>query len=286
MASSRFERGPHSENPIRSGVFRLSSAGPITGGDIQSPSDPGLPDREQELLRVTVARVRPINLGVLEQSRDKLVHDENLSVRERVRKVAHYDRTITDLATYIRFLSYPVNRLHFDNPPRSLDEAKQSWDRRGNYPLVAVNLLGEVVGGLTISDAEKSQHDHWIKKVVVDPVLQDKKIGTQVMYYGIDWAFSHRTHDGRERTKLNTAYIVHVPGWERMEFLLEDTLGFEFRSRLPRQVTVRMGNGKTRKLPSMRWEMEKSKWDSHKDKVKGKFEEHLSSLRDPQTPGK
>lgn len=251
-------------------------SGGSTGGD----HDPGISDREQEARRITVARVRPLNLSILRRNREAYLTDESLSPRERTLRAAEHDRTLADLSTYFRFLSHTDNRRHFDNPPQSIEDLRQRWDTRVHYPF-AVNRLGQVVGGLTIVDAEIAQHDHWITKVVIDPKLQRRQgVGTQVMYHGIEWAFSNRTSDGVQRSKLDTSVIMFIPGWERMFHLIEK-LGFEFRMMLPRQVTVQRSRGPSEEKPTMRWELQQWKWNRYKKGIHESIRDHLNSLRNP-----
>lgn len=254
----------------------LAPSTPISG-DIDRGQ--GLADRETEIRRVTVAGIHLLDLSILRKSRAKWFADPNLSEEARITVVEQYDSAWRDLRAYYDLLTQEDNRIHFDNPPTSPEKLRQKWDKRGYYPLVAENMLGEVVGGSTIADAEIAQHDHWLTKVVVDQALQNRKVGSQMMYSIIEWGFSNPTFDGRERSKLDASIIALLPGWESMYRLLKK-LGFETVSWLHDQVTVVGKDGEVRVYPTQRWEIHKWKWDLLKPRIYRQNQEYLDSLRD------
>lgn len=232
-------------------------------------------DRENEVLRVIVTGLQPLDLSVLRKKKEEWFTDSELSEEERVQKAEQHEGTLNALTAYYWLLVHPANRRHFDNPPKTSEDLRRRWDRPGYYPLVARNMLGEVVGGLTIADAEKDQHDHWITKVAVDPKLKGQGVGKQIMYYGIEWAFSHPTYDGRERRKLDTSIIEDIPGWKRMQRLVEG-LAFDYRMRLPEQVTI---GGKV--YATQRWELLRWKWYIFRTHIHTQIKEYLDSLKNP-----
>lgn len=218
------------------GIHLGGNVSHLTGDDGLAIIDPSIQEQKRiEDLRTTVAEVRALNID-------------------------NFD----ELRPYFRFLTHPSNREHFANPPASLEQLKEKLMRRGEHPLIGVNMMGEVVGGATISDAEEGQHDHWITKVTVDPKLQNKGIGEQMMILIIDWAFSNPDVYGRERKKLDISMIRDVRGWERMEHLVEK-LGFQFRMRLPEQVDVVTRAGGVQTKATHRWEMMRAYWQDKRN---------------------
>lgn len=300
MSVSRLEQGPV-ENGLPFGMPPLLPGFDRVGEFGAFP--------QEELARVTVAELRQIDLSVLAATdgdgntvRDKdgitvlrdrrsliaeVEGDSTKSLQDRFDIVSRYDQALVDLTAYTRFLSHSSNRLHFDNPPRNPRDMLHRWNMPGRYPLVAVNKLGEPIGGITIADAEVDQNDHWITKVVVDPKLQNRKIGFQILFHGVEWAFTHLDMRGEPRKKLDTSVIMMVKGWERMYTLLRK-LGFDPRMLLPDQVKVRLSqkrevvaeqSERVEDNPTLRFELEEWKWRYIKGDVQARMQRELRSIQ-------
>lgn len=163
-----------------------------------------------------------------------------------------------DMTVYFKLLTHPLNREHFSSPPTDPDNLKYKLTRDGTRAYLAENMLGETVGAGGINDAAAGEHDHFLVKVVVDPQFQGKGLGKQLVVNLIEKAFSTKTGDGRDRTKLDAAIIREVPGWDRMPHLLA-TLGFHPVSILVDQVDVVVA-GRTIRKPTERWEITRGDW--------------------------
>lgn len=163
-----------------------------------------------------------------------------------------------DLDDYFGMLTHADNIEHFANPPKDADDLKQKLIHDNTHAYLAENVLGEVVGGVGINDAPEGEHDHWLVKVVVNPALQGKGLGKQLVAQLTEKAFSTKTPDGRDRTKIDAAIIRNVKGWERMPRILEQ-LGFRPLHILLQQVDV-FEQGVTVKKPTERWELRRDDW--------------------------
>ena len=160
---------------------------------------------------------------------------------------------------FVRFLNHPTNSEHFTNPPSTVEELRNMCGF-GVHPLVARNMQGDIVGGVVIFDAPRIEHDHTLRLVVIDPQMQNRGLGRQMLIQVIDWAFREPASDGRMRMKLDVNIIEDVRGWERMRHLLAD-LNFEFRMRLPQQVDVYSPEaGGMVARPTERWELMRDRW--------------------------
>ena len=205
-----------------SGLERVHSNGdalPVVGEGASSP--------EQEHYRI--ASLRELNLG-----------------------------SEQDLSDYFRLLTHPDNIEHFSNPPTDTENLKQKLVHDSTHAYLAENMLGEVVGGGGINDAPEGEHDHWLVKIVVDPKSQSRGLGKQLVAQLVEKAFSAKTPDGRDRTKIDAAVIRNVRGWERMPRILEQ-LGFRPLHILLQQVDVQE-QGAIVKKPTERWELTKDDW--------------------------
>ncbi len=168
------------------------------------------------------------------------------------------------LQAYFSFLTDPRNRGHFSSPPETAEELKAECEKPGNHPLVGLNKLGEVIGGAMIEDAARNQHDHFLTKVAIDPDLQGRGLGTEMVRNAIDYACTHETYDRRPRRKLDIAIIVGIPGWEKMRRLVQSFGLFERVSELKNQVDVevRQKDGTYAKVtkPTLRYEANLDQW--------------------------
>jgi len=182
-----------------------------------------------------------------------------------------------DLEDYYRLLTHPDNREHFSNPPVSTSDLKQKLIRDSTRAYLAEDISGRVIGAGGVNDAAEGEHDHFLIKIVVDPESQGKGEGKKLVVLLTDKAFSTRTNDGRVREKLDAAVIEGVQGWERMPHIL-DSLGFHFRSRLPRQVDVYdRTEDKVVRKPTQRWEIERDEW------MRTKRRKEISQMLQPPT---
>lgn len=165
-----------------------------------------------------------------------------------------------DLNMYFRLLTDPLNISHFSSPPKNPEDLKQKLERDKTHAYLAENISGEVIGAGGINDASEGEHDHFLVKVVVDPELQGRGVGRVLVIQLIEKAFSTKTTDGRERTKLDAAVIRNVPGWDRMPHILEQ-LGFQPKQILLRQVDVLdQKREEVVRKPTERWEIMKEEW--------------------------
>lgn len=165
-----------------------------------------------------------------------------------------------DLNIYFRLLTDPLNISHFSSPPKDPEDLKQKLERDKTHAYLAENINGEVIGAGGINDASEGEHDHFLVKVVVDPELQGRGVGRILVIQLIEKAFSTKTTDGRERTKLDAAIIRNVPGWDRMPHILEQ-LGFQPKQILLRQVDVLdQEKEEVVRKSTERWEIMKEEW--------------------------
>lgn len=163
-----------------------------------------------------------------------------------------------ELKAYFKFLTDPQNLPHFAAVPKKLKKFRSALKKTGIHPLIAINGLQEIVGAVTIRDADPDEHDHWLSWGVVATDLQERGIGKQMIIRAIDVAFSTHTHDRRERLKLDVGVNVGVPGWIRMVALLL-SLDFQVRMWLPEEITVEM-NGTPVILDTIRLELLRKNW--------------------------
>lgn len=187
-----------------------------------------------------------------------------------------------EVQAYIGFLNHPDSIRHFSNPPKNISALRKLCRTPGIWVLSALGI-GEdgeerIVGGMAIEDAAPNQHDHFLTTVVVDPNLRGRGIGRQMLIKGIDFAATTLTADKRIRNKLDVAIAMRVEGWEVMDILIE-SLGFEFRQRLPKEVDVPVltEDGKLQYLPSgqivketkptVRWELDLERWRATRELV-------------------
>lgn len=171
-----------------------------------------------------------------------------------------------DMDAYFALLSHKDNVEHFGNPPVDAPDLKRKLERDNTHAYVAEDQSGNIVGVGGINDAAEGEHDHFLVKIVVDPQFQSKgvgqgeDIGKQLVVLLTEKAFFTRASDGRQRFKLDAAIIEGVPGWERMPHILE-SLGFNFRSKLPRQVDVYDSTEeRVVRKSTQRWEIERDEW--------------------------
>lgn len=195
--------------------------------------------------------------------------DNNNSFNERNHEVERYtvvrlrplDReNESDLKAYFELLTHPKNREHFASPPKDYLNLrdKLNWDDTKVY--LAENSQGEIVGGGGINDAEEGQHDHWLVKAAVDPDLQERGIGKQMLALLIEEAFTTKTSYDTDRTKLDASVIRDVEGWWRMPRLLQ-SLGFRPLHIMLNEVDIYVQElGKTVRKPTERWEIMKEDW--------------------------
>lgn len=184
-------------------------------------------------------------------------------------------------ADYVSFLNDPKNRRHFSDPPTTSEELRELCQQRGLHPLIALNIFGEVVGGATIRDAAPNQHDHFLELFVINPNLQLRGAGKELLDQVLDWAAQTKAVDKfgqltRVRYKLDASIIGEVEGWEKMQSILDKT-GFYFISRLPEEVDIpkltregRMildekGQLITERKPTLRWEIKLDEWRKKRD---------------------
>ncbi|MCL5432641.1 MAG: hypothetical protein M1524_00805 [Patescibacteria group bacterium] len=144
---------------------------------------------------------------------------------------------------YIKFLGQPDARRHFVDAPRNIGELINYIRRRDVHLLAAINMNGETVGGEII---ELIGNLDFIMKTVIDQDLQVQdiekepptRLGEQMIYSGIDWAFSHPAFNGSPRKELYIAYIQGIKGCQKMRKLVRrlgfDTLGeLDMKARVP-----------------------------------------------------
>lgn len=172
-----------------------------------------------------------------------------------------------ELQRYVDFINDDKNKPHFADPPSTIEGLRVEARETGYHFLTAVNGLGEVVGGMLIEDAARSQHDHFLRWVVVDPELQSSKPGTgtgtgkAMLRKGIDWAATTLTHDGRRRDKLDASIIMGVDGWRIMQHILRDKLAFKRLMKLEDQVDVfDPKTGTIVRRHTERWELNLRLW--------------------------
>lgn len=166
-----------------------------------------------------------------------------------------WEQSMQDITAFHKMLTDPENVRHFANPPLNPADLRRKLLHDGTHTYVEENRQGVIVSAGGINDAEPGQHDHFLVKVVAHPEYQGKKIGTKTVIKLTDTGFGTKTRDGRIRDKLDLAIIVGPDGWNRMEGIA-DHLGYQFRSRLPRQVDV----GENR-YPTVRYEIQREEWD-------------------------
>ena len=165
-----------------------------------------------------------------------------------------------DLEDYYRLLAHPANREHFSNPPTDPNNLKEKLTRDNTHAYLAEDTLGKVVGAGGINDAQPGEHDHWLVKAAVDPELQGKGLGKQLLVRLIEEAFTTKTSYDTDRAKLVASIIRNVKGWERMPGLLEQ-LGFRPLHIMLNEVDVYVQEEKkTVKKPTERWELSKDDW--------------------------
>lgn len=202
--------------------------------------------------------VREIEHNGLDQgSREFTMPEERYSV-VRLREFDPQNKD--DLNAYFGFLTHPLNIRHFSNPPKDSEDLKQKLERDKTHAYLAENIDGEKIGAGGINDAPEGEHDHFLVKVVVDPDLQEKGVGTALVIQLIEKAFFTKTSDGRDRQKLDAAVIREVPGWDRMPHILEK-LGFQPKQILLRQVDVLdQEKAEIVRKPTERWEIMREEW--------------------------
>ncbi|MDP3697502.1 MAG: GNAT family N-acetyltransferase [Candidatus Taylorbacteria bacterium] len=167
------------------------------------------------------------------------------------------------IAQYLDFLNDPRNRMHFVDPPTTV-EGVRKYVSTPEHPvpehlLLAVNTGDEVLGGAIIEDARPRQHDHFVTNFVVDPDRQHRGIGLETMRRVLDWSATTPTYDERHRRKIDLA-IIEVEGWRKMRDLVE-RLGFRRVSYLRDQVDVDGPDGiTTDSRPTRRYELMLDNW--------------------------
>lgn len=172
-----------------------------------------------------------------------------------------------DVEAFYKLLTHPANIEHFSNPPTDPNNLKQKFIRDNTHAYLAENIRGEVIGAGGINDAEQGEHDHWLVKVAVEPSLQGKGVGKQLVAHLIEKAFTTKSSYGTDRTKLDASVIRNVEGWWRMPRVLED-LGFRPLHIMLDEVNVYVREtGKTVRKPTERWEIRKSDWTRRKQRV-------------------
>jgi GNAT superfamily N-acetyltransferase len=165
-----------------------------------------------------------------------------------------------DLTSYCRLLTHPDNREHFSNPPTDSNNLKEKLTRDSTHAYLAENMLGKVVGAGGLNDAQPGEHDHWLVKAAVDPELQGRGLGKQLLVRLIEEAFTTKTSYSTDRAKLVASIIRNVKGWERMPDLLEQ-LGLRPLHIMLNEVDVYVQEeGRTVKQPTERWEISKNDW--------------------------
>lgn len=188
-------------------------------------------------------------IGFSEQERYRIVSLRELKVENE-----------QDLKDFYRLLTDPANIEHFSSPPTDPENLKQKLIRDSTRAYLAEDMSGRVVGAGGINDAEEGQHDHWVVKVAVDPSVQGKGIGKQLVARLVEEAFTTKTSDGRDRRKLDASIIRNVDGWWRMPRILEN-LGFRPLHIMLNEVDVYVQEaGRTVKKPTERWELRKDDW--------------------------
>lgn len=168
---------------------------------------------------------------------------------------------------YLRLLKQRANRHHFTNIPNRVEDLKRDLAREGNHGLTVFNVLGEIVGFATISDAERDQNDSWLNKMVIVNNLQNKNreeksrhVGRQMLDKIVSWAFITPTVDSRKRESLHAAIIIKVPNSQRMDDLLTH-YGFKFKMRLENQARVFL-KGKSVLKPVERFAIDRTEWET------------------------
>lgn len=200
---------------------------------------------------------------------------ERVELKPIVSEVREIDLSTPDEARhYLRLLINESNRAHFTGLLRRTEDGKphiitlreflEGLRNPRLHALVAINPDGLELGFATIRDAEQGQSDNWIERFVIDNRVQSRSrgrgmhVGSQFLKKAVDWAFSNRTFDHRERTKLDTAVIMDIPNSERARRLFRSN-GFRVSGFLEDQAEIVVDNS-ARFNDVMRFSMLKQTW--------------------------
>jgi len=174
----------------------------------------------------------------------------------------------SDLTAYFQLLTHPSNVEHVVSPPEDPADLKRKLLRDTTLTYIAENILGEIVGGGGINDAEEGQHDHHLVRVVVHPDYKGTDIEKNLFRVLTDKAFTASARDERERLKLDVVIIRDVDGWQGMPNMLEQ-LGFRPLHIMLEQVDVfDQRKGQIVRKPTERWEIRREEWLSLSENLK------------------
>lgn len=190
---------------------------------------------------------------------------------------------------YLDLLKRRSNRQHFVGIPNASDELRRQLEEQGVHALAGINALGNAVGFTIIRDAQPGQSDNWIEKIVIDNTLQNRRgrrtlaekvvgqssepyhVGHDFLEKIVEWAFTTKMHDGREREALHTAIVMFVPNYERVDALFTHFFGQDERGRskggfnpvmrLNEQANVQLSDGRLVKRPISRFALYRQQWE-------------------------
>lgn len=217
------------------------------------------------------------------QSRLPLFHEDDPSgrIREFLRKTTVTELRELDLTNraqvgaYVDMLNFrglnkdgiPIdNRSHFADPPVGVSDMLHRAEDPRLHPLVVLNVDGQVIGGATVEDASRNQHDHFLVWLVVHPDYPHRGIGKTLVRKTLDWAAIHPASDGRRREKMDIAIITGIPGARHMRSLVTRKIGIAERvGGLRKQVDTEIWDPKKDTItqvrrPTVRFEVDLDEW--------------------------
>lgn len=203
--------------------------------------------------------------------------DYDIGLRAMVSKIRKLNlRSDSEVERYLSLLQDYRNCAHFTGiykkglrgriEPITPEEFKEDISGEDLHPLAGINVYGEIIGYATIHDPGRGQRDTFIDKVIVVNDLQGQEkgnslgTGASLLDKVIEFAFSTKNSRREDRTKLDAAVVMKVPGWDAADSLFVNR--FHFVSRLEDQAEVYLPpDPNLVVMPTMRFEIIRKDWE-------------------------